>query len=248
MYAQFSTCENTLLYGLFSFFAVYTVYNGQRIIKTSEGTQSARLLWTEKNRTWLSVSTVMSALISICILFFIGINHWLVAILLIATSLISLFYVLRVNQKNLREIPFLKGHFIAFCWAGIVVAFPALNSLTASFPLSDLIAFYLLILGSSIPFDIRDLLYDRLNQKTIPQVLGVNGAKIVAVLCVTTFCWLTILEHHFLMKNVFFIISISILILLIISSNEKRSEAFYSIGIDGTLALIGTSVLIGNAF
>ncbi len=145
-------------------------------------------------------------------------------------------------------MPYLKGHFIAFCWTGIIVAFPLLNSPNSPIFEMDLLAFYLLIFGTSIPFDIRDLQFDDPKQKTIPQVFGVKGAKAIAVLCVIVFLWLTFWKHPFLMTNAFFVISAFTLLLLIIISNEKRTEGFYSIGIDGALALIGASVLIGNAF
>ena len=87
----------------------------------------------------------------------------------------------------MRGVPFLKIVLIAGIWA-ISALFPL-----AEQPLSELLVPALLVFFATaaqvIPFDIRDIAYDTASMRTIPQVFGVNGARIVATALIFGACW-----------------------------------------------------------
>ncbi|MBU2949520.1 hypothetical protein KO493_02280 [Tamlana agarivorans] len=90
---------------------------------------------------------------------------------------------LRNKTQNLRHVEGLKVYIIAFVWMGVSVFLPVIESghdITKEVLLMGLQRFaYVLVL--MLPFEIRDLKYDPLNLKTIPQKIGVKKTKLLGV-------------------------------------------------------------------
>ncbi|MCH1472058.1 MAG: UbiA family prenyltransferase [Flavobacteriaceae bacterium] len=107
----------------------------------------------------------------------------LVAFLL---GMMSLTYVLPSNRffRGLRYLPYLKSFIVAACWASVVVILPLLNHQIEFDRAAWLIWLQMALwtFSTMIPFEIRDISNDCESMKTIPQVLGVRGAKIFGIL------------------------------------------------------------------
>lgn len=78
-----------------------------------------------------------------------------------------------------RQWRYLKSFVVAFCWASVTVLLPLVDQ---GYPLNYVVGLFwtqlfLWTLATLLPFEIRDLNYDNPKIKTIPQVLGVVGAK-----------------------------------------------------------------------
>lgn len=201
--------------------------------------QTPWLSWVSKNRIPLTVLVLISLLVAGYILIFtIGITDVVGYALLGFVGLISAFYVIRIGGRNLREVPMLKIHLIAFSWTAMIVLFPSLNEGVLLNALEDSIAIYLLILGATIPFDIRDLKYDNIKQKTIPQLVGVNAAISVSTVCVLfAYGWLYYTYNEF--SDVWVTLSFVLLVGLISLTNKYASDIYCAGWIDGCLGLIG---------
>ena len=114
--------------------------------------------------------------------------------LLIPASIISLSYPIKIiplgNQKvSLRELPRAKIFLIALVWSIVSVALITLEN-ESFYSLDTLLLFisrFSFVLAITIPFDIRDLKYDDLSLKTIPQIYGEKKAKMIAVYCLAFF-------------------------------------------------------------
>ncbi|MDG1823939.1 MAG: hypothetical protein P8H45_03490 [Flavobacteriaceae bacterium] len=107
----------------------------------------------------------------------------LVALLL---GMMSLTYVLPSNRffGGLRYLPFLKSFIVAACWASVVVILP-LHNHQVEFDRVALLMWLQMALwtfSTMIPFEIRDITNDSESMKTIPQVFGVRGAKMIGTL------------------------------------------------------------------
>ena len=108
---------------------------------------------------------------------------------LLAASLLGIMsftYVLPSNRffLGLRYLPYLKSFFVAACWASVVVILPMLNYQIEFNRKVGLIWLQMALwtFSTMIPFEIRDISNDSESMKTIPQVFGVRGAKIIGSL------------------------------------------------------------------
>lgn len=150
-------------------------------------------------------------------------------------ALIVLGYILPSKTMGLRNIPFLKIFLISSIWMYVTVLLPYLMN-TESIETSQLIQYsivrFLFMLGITIPFDIRDLGIDAETMRTIPQVFGINGAKIVGILVLLLTMFLSLISQ---IVDFSYIITAAAAIVLILLTNTKRSDLFYLGLIDGLM-------------
>ena len=91
-----------------------------------------------------------------------------------------------IGSKNLREISILKVFVIALIWATTTFVFPFINNnqdivaMSTSWYFSFFERFLWVVL-LMIPFEIRDLRYDRLHLKTIVSVFGIQNIKWISI-------------------------------------------------------------------
>ena len=158
--------------------------------------------------------------------------------------LISLLYVFKIKTKSLRDIPHLKIHLIAIIWVVAIGIFQLLNEQNLkSENWLFVLAHYFYIVAVTIPFDIRDLKYDNPSQRTIPQVFGILKAKGISVLLVIIYFILAINQKENLIRNTLFITVIIYLMILILTASKNRNEFHYSGLIEGSILLLGLSMV-----
>jgi len=153
---------------------------------------------------------------------------------------------------SLRDIPFLKIFLISFNWAACTTLLVACeyNASIDSTILAGLHSF-LLIFALTIPFDIRDLAYDRRDElKTIPNKLKPTQTLAIAMV-IMAFWTLTIVPLSgkslpWLMVSV--LIFLPLYYLLIDRTGQKRSELYYLGLVDGYIILWGLAVYILRIF
>ena len=237
--------ENDLFYGIFTLFAILSVYNGQRILKLQDRKNSPWLDWVKLHKNSIIAITFISFLLSFYFLIQIIHFHQNSLLLLLFSGLISLFYVIKIRGKNLRELPYLKIHLISIVWVLMIILFPVINEQIYHNSIFIIaLAHYFYILGVTIPFDIRDYHFDYEYQKTIPQVMGIKNAKYIAVLCLCIFYLLMTALFPLIAFSWLFIFAILIQILLILYSNTTQKDFYFAGFIDGSIALLGLSYLV----
>ena len=154
--------------------------------------------------------------------------------------LISLFVLIAITglyalpvlpkHKNFRSLSGLKILIVATVWAGTTVILPAISQLEVITWNVKVEAFqrFMLVLVLLVPFEIRDLKYDSVALKTLPQRVGVKGAKIIG------YSWSIIFyAATFLKTNLDFISvgvnTILLLVLLgIILKTELNQKKYFS--------------------
>lgn len=243
--AEYHGVEMSKWIGLFGYLATFTVYNGQRLIKTKSMTHTPWLSWVHKNRSWIMALVIFHAAFAIYVLLTrLALSAEHMALLFIV-AMISVLYVIRIGTQNLRDIPYLKIHLIAVSWSIILVVFPmlfadvALNEVFLWF-----LAHYFFVLGITIPFDIRDLKYDHVHQRTIPQVYGASRARIIAVLAILLFSVMLLYLEQTLWYNMTFFAAVLMQVLLIIFMHKERGDLYCAGAIDGAIAVLGLAYFI----
>jgi len=177
--------ENQSL-AFFVFFATILSYNMIRLVQLDR-INSMTAIWIRAHKKSLVFLNVLALFGLVYFAFDLNLSGFKA---LLPFVVATLFYVLPIKNKSsgLRQIPGLKLFLIALSWAGITLYFPIQE---AGLAVSNQWLFFaqrfLFILAITIPFDIRDSQFDLRELATLPQVLGVNKAKIVAIMAVVAF-------------------------------------------------------------
>lgn len=115
-------------------------------------------------------------------LFFIEIKVIIIGVLL---GTVTLLYAIPIGRKTLREIALLKVFIIAFIWAFTTYILPFVIETFQWKNLIKLINFEFFerciwVILLMIPFEIRDLRYDKKHLKTLVSSFGIRPVKIAA--------------------------------------------------------------------
>jgi len=153
---------------------------------------------------------------------------------------ISFLYAFKLKFRgtptNLRDIPFIKIILIGIVWAISCYLIPFIEDGQTNYGfLIPSLAFFLYIIGITIPFDIRDIDVDEKNKKTIPQIFGESMSKIIAAILITVSASLLIIQFETHLLAI--VITHSISIIVVMTSSRKRDELFFSFLVDGLLLL-----------
>jgi 4-hydroxybenzoate polyprenyltransferase len=241
---------------VFSF--TFFTYNGQRLFRLRKKLLqpeniSERLQWVIKNKAPLTYFSMFFGIVGMSCTYFINPYCF---IILIPMGGLSIFYVIPIipfysKSPTLRDLPYLKIFIIGFVWSIAIVWLPIMDThfefiSTSKFVIA-LIQNFLFVLAITLPFDIRDVKFDKSNNlKTIPQLVGLKQATILSVLIlllsVLLLIQLPISYNHF-----FGLIIGHILTILVIAfTNEKRKELFFAGLIEGSVIILYLCVLIAE--
>ena len=120
---------------------------------------------------------------AICFLLFIYFAFQLpmnVLLLSACFGLPTFFYAVPlIRHKNLRSLAGIKIFVVALVWAGVTVIVPVVDS-ENPVTVDVLLTFFqrmLIVVVLMFPFEIRDVPYDSLNLKTLPQQIGIWNTK-----------------------------------------------------------------------
>lgn len=233
--------DDWCFYALFTGISTMTVYNGQRLFKSEVREKTAWLFWVERNKKALWCVVLSLGFFSFFLFFLLFSFELIAGLVFFISAFVSVFYVVKLGKISLREIPYIKIHLIAIIWVLVLLVFPLINEMFFLKCFYYALPHYLYILGVTIPFDVRDLKHDSKNQKTIPQLLGVFGAKSLAVSCLVSFAFLMCFIDFRFTHNYIFFVAIIIQITLVLYTNELRSEIYFAGLIDGAISILGVS-------
>ena len=231
----------------FVFFSTLFVYNFHRIVRYNlNKEQSANQDWLNKNRLFIIIITVISLFLSVYYALSLSFSTFY---FLIPASIISLSYPIKiiplVGQKvSLRELPRAKIFLIALVWSIVSVVLVTIEN-KSFYSLDTLLLFvsrFSFVLAITIPFDIRDLKYDDLSLKTIPQIFGEQKAKTIALYCLAFFELISI--FHFFVGDFSWQILLALMLtsllsgILIIKSSKEKNNLFFSFWVEGASVIM----------
>lgn len=156
-------------------------------------------------------------------------------------ALISILYnvpdrLANTAYRSIRSIPLLKVFLIAYVWAAIGAAYPALLSGRADGEVYALFfLFFSFILAITLPFDIRDYAPDQNRSLlTVPGMIGIGPTKGLAILSMLLYGTGLVLYYGLLLQAaVLMLISLP----LIWFSSQRKKDWYYTGLLDGLILL-----------
>lgn len=153
--------------------------------------------------------------------------------LILVPLLLSVFYTISFGNKTLRNIEGLKIYVVSFVWAIVTVLVPV-EEFSFDFSGEIWLVFlqrFLFVLALILPFEIRDMLLDPRQLRTVPQKIGVQNTKIYGLFLLLIFLLLAYLNQDQLDISVFVISIITSGFLLF--ANKKQSTYYSSFFVEG---------------
>jgi hypothetical protein len=171
-------------YAFFLFFATWSVYNLLRVVSMLRQMKTMTLsVLVDAIHIPIHIAlSAISGLIALILLLFLSFDTGtilLIALLFVVTLLYRFkWLVVDQNRVSLSDLPFSKAFLVALTWSALCAALPLQFDVNYG---TQYAAAFFYFLGLAIPFDIRDLHFDAKSRRTIPQILGVEKAKQLAL-------------------------------------------------------------------
>ncbi len=154
----------------------------------------------------------------------------------------SFMYSLPFEKLGLRWIPFFKIILIAFIWVNVLVLFPYLHGnylgLALDWDILLYVSLLMFVFGITVPFDIRDMKKDPKNLKTIPQIFGLQKAKLISIISlVMSLVLFGLSSTPNLEHKVAFSLTCLVGVLLSLFSSPKKNKWYFTFWVEGLSAL-----------
>ncbi len=235
--------NDAFFYSVFVFFSTLATYNFQRFLRVDEliDYESDFLNWIRNNKRLI----IWIILISLIFDLIIGVVYFKelkpVLLILIISLVLSVLYVFSIKGHSLRSVACFKMYLIAVVWTLAVGVVPLiLQEQISNEKIIFVSAHFFLIVGLCVPFDVRDLVYDSPTLKTLPQLVGVRWSKVISVVLVGIYYFLS---FYLVGWSLILLVYILLLVLLLLNMSPKRSVNYYLI-IDLSIGLLGCIYVI----
>ncbi|CAL2055641.1 conserved membrane hypothetical protein [Tenacibaculum sp. 190524A05c] len=216
-----------------SYFIFYGTITGYNFVKYA-GIAGLHHLSLTKNLRLIQVFSFVAFLLMI----FYGYQlHLRTFTYFIPFAILTFFYAVPVFKKfslNLRSIGSLKIVVISLVWGGVTFFVPLMESkseVNSEFVLG-FIQRFLFIIVLTLPFDIRDLCFDKKQLNTIPQLIGIERTKKLGfVLLSLTMVIEFLITPNSRFKFVYLVVFI-MLLLLLQRAKGKQSKYYASFWVE----------------
>lgn len=232
---------------LFTFCNTFIIYNLHRIITTPAKeveTLSGMHTFIAQYKKWVYAAMMLAAVLSAISLFYIS---WTSVIALVILGLIAVFYTFPLPFGiRLRDFGFLKPFIVAIVWSFVAVIVPLANYIEADILNITLLWLnrFLFVVAITIPFDVRDLKFDKVNLKygTIPMKIGKlrtywlsQSLLLISAIPLMVILFFEQNLEEFLLPTIFWYLITSAIIKHNLKSKKEVSEYQYTFWLDGTL-------------
>lgn len=216
--------DKAVLY--FVFYATITGYNFVKYFGVAK-------FYHRKLANWLKLIQILSFA---CFLLMCFYAYWLqykTIFFVSCFAILTFFYAIpffKNSTATLRHIGGVKVYVIAFVWTGTTVFLPVIdNGIVVSQDVFIIaIQRFIMVLALMIPFEIRDLKFDNLSLKTIPQKIGIQATKNLGMLFMVLFCVLEFLKEGQCYKKLIVVLPIAALVSSFVYFSKIEQNNYYS--------------------
>lgn len=242
-------------YPLFVFSSTLCLYCGHRIIgikKAALFENEGRFAIIKNFKTHLIIYSILGAIGSVY--FYFNLSSKL-QISILVPAFISLIYILPIfsGKRRLRDFNLVKIFLISLVWSFVIGVIPYIEVKGRLDVWGILFALekFLFIFAITIPFDVRDLEFDKANEvKTIPAVIGIKKAyKISYLVMALIFVIIIILYSQKIYSTAIALalaISYQVTGFALQLSKGKKDDYYYSGLLDGTIALVALAGIFAS--
>ncbi len=229
---------------------LYALHNILGIFTPQEDIIRDKLETLRKMKALLSTMIIVFGLISAYTFFQLSINE-IIAIIFFA--FISVWYVIPLFGKRLRDYPIIKIFLVALVWAAIATLIPLYKSdIELTTRIAIFIEKYFFVFALVIPFDIRDIEYDcSLKVPTLPNKFGKNKAilfAVVALLISISIALVLVKKDVYSGKQgIAVLFGYFLTMLLVVLSKNKKTDYYFTGIIDG-LPIINLLLVLLSIF
>ncbi len=157
------------------------------------------------------------------------INALLYFIPLVLITILYIVPFLGGFQKSLRKVGYLKIFIVAIVWSLVTATIPMLvveNEFSSELILSS-IQRVLVVLVLILPFEIRDMMLDLKDIKTLPQKIGIEQTKKVGfALLLFALVFEFLITDSLITRNVF--LAVSFVMLFFLMRSKENQSTYYS--------------------
>jgi hypothetical protein len=215
-------------------FSIIISYNFIRYFEINDKRLGWFKIWFFKNKIKLIYVSILAFVGFIYIILFTAF-HVNSLLILIPFGFITFFYVIPLFkigniEISFRNFPGIKIFSIAIAWAGITVLFPLFEA-NYSFNSNVYIEFlqrFLILIAYTIPFDIRDVKFDKKQLKTLPQLIGNERVKFLGTIFLFLFVSLNFFKFNIRNIDFFIDIVIALITLLFLWNTTSNQTRYYT--------------------
>ena len=183
--------------------------------------------------SWLKLIQGLSLICFLLMCFYARCLQFKTLIVIGFFAMLTFFYAIpffKNDKYTLRNVDGLKVYVIALVWAGATVFVPVINEdyLLNTDVLLLGVQRFLYVLVLMIPFEIRDLKFDDLNLKTVPQKIGVKRTKVLGIIMLIVFFALEFFKDELTSSNVMVLLLITIITGTLVVLSKKEQGKYYS--------------------
>lgn len=215
----------------FLFFATIVCYNFVKY-----GVEADKYLVVAKpSHKPIQVFSFLAFGICLYFLFLLPLQLWIV---IGALTVISTLYAIPFlpSSRNLRSLGGLKIFLVALVWAGFTVVLPAVEHQLGFSEQVLLLGIqnYVLVLILILPFEIRDLEYDKPELRTLPQRFGVPNSKYIGYALSFSYLGLRLISDGWDSKRIVYSLAVfGLLVTALYFTKEGQSKYYTSFWIEG---------------
>ena len=225
----------------FGFLSTIFAYNFQRLARLKKGHDHPYKDWIENNIKAIYLLMFLVGSLGGYLFLDFKLNTQITILII---GIISACY-----PFGIRKMPFAKIFIISFVWTVTAIVLLLLEN---SIPISQniilqVISLFLFVFAITIPFDIRDVDYDKHNIVTIPLFFGVQRAKNIASISLFICGIISIfqcLQMSLIMPHLLALIFLYILASIFIQKSDKSNgKMFFSFWVE-SLSLVSYFLLV----
>lgn len=217
-------------------------YNLHRYLRFSDfkASKSMRHQWINNSKSTILALSIAGGLLAFSVYSFFLWDWFSLGILSMSAIITSLYAYRFSGKKSLRELPYIKIYLIVLTWSTVTLLWPMIHTGASPQSQAPVIAIHVCYLFSiTIPFDIRDLPYDLPKQRTIPQIIGVQRSKYLALVALFISTGLIGYFYPNQLTLPFLYVTVIGNSYFILSASIEKKEMFYSGWIDGWMIWYG---------
>lgn len=241
----------------FSFFATLLMYAYARwfVSPAREDRVTSKLTdWKSDNKLLYLLSGLVGGIGAMWYLLALSKASLVVVVICAGVSALYPVQFLKKGALALRNVAGLKLFIISAVWTLVTVALPTVEAGAAWGYEQTLISMqrFLFVMAITIPFDIRDLRIDHPDLNTLPYRIGIKPARNLARLAIlfaeAIALVLFFLNSLTLPALIAQLIAFEMASLFIHRSTPKKTDLFFSLGVEGTSVLLFLLVYIFTYF